>query len=354
MMKQVCIVTVYNSENAGSYLQAYALMRAITKMGYKACFYRRSGKDTSHSLKLTAINLIKCALKGRYKRGRSFLRRYWAFERAHSKLTTVHKLPQSVGLVIFGSDTLWNFKDSYFREHAHFYLGCDFPSIEKITYAISAGNTEFAEFAAIENITEALQGFRALGVRDAHTDALIQSVDEVRTVRVCDPTMLLTSEEYNDLCLHKAESRYLLIYYFGKIDKDLRGWIEAYAARKKLAVINLGIAGDRDWCKTVGTTPSSFVTYFRNAEFIVTNTFHGTAFAINFGRQFIAYTSDKIKVIELMTEYGLIERTCSCVSEIDKAIKDPIKYAEVNSQLEKVRKASQEFLKETLEAVCEE
>lgn len=347
-MKKVCIVTVYNSENAGSYFQAYALKETLGKLGYEVSFCRRPSNGTSHDVKEAVVTAIKCVLNGRLRRGISRLKRHRLYSVAQKKFNIVRNAEPDIDMLVYGSDTLWNFEDSYFYRKSKHYLGLDSPGKRKITYAISAGNTERELFASIPDIGNALESFEALGVRDSHTGEMISSLTSNKITYVCDPTFLLDAGSYGAFKTNEIKDRYLLIYYFGTVDAPLKEWIIEYSARHKLKIFGLGLIGDTDWYESVITSPSSFITYFAQADFIVTNTFHGSAFSIIFNRQFIACTKDKQKVIELLNEYNLNDRVCHNAGEAEEASRRAIDYTDINAKVENKKVHSIEFLKEHL------
>ena len=103
----VCIVTVYNSENCGSFWQAYALGKYIEMMGHNVTYLKRSCIGTSHDIRKTIEFSVKATVKGRIGRVRRYIRTYRSFEKAIQNFPVREDIESDVDYVIYGSDTIW-------------------------------------------------------------------------------------------------------------------------------------------------------------------------------------------------------------------------------------------------------
>ena len=355
-MKRVCILTVYNSENAGSFLQAYALQEAIKKQGYPVCFLKRDVRGTSHDKIALIKSILKSLIKLNIKRATSIWTRHFSFSKFQRRFEVVERCSpaEQIGLLIVGSDTLWYFESNYFWRKRQHYLAQNIRDVDKITYAISADGTSYKRFSAVEGIKEALNAFKALGVRDHPTDKLIKQVSMQDTQLVCDPTFLLDHDEYSSIIGHfkKPPFKYLLLYHFGQVSKDLQIHLEAFAKAHSLQIINLGLHGSQNWFKTVVSSPDSFLQYMKHADYVLTNTFHGTVFSIIFRKNFVSFTRDKKKVIDLLHQLSMQDRLLGNAEDVQAAFEKGVDYQSCTHILNSIIDSSKEFLAKQLESSC--
>lgn len=356
-MRKVCILTVYNSENVGSFLQAYALQETIKKQKCPVCFLKRNASGTSHSKKRLFKAILKAILSFDIKRAQSCWIRHFSFSRfqKHFEVVKQYSSNKQICLLIVGSDTLWNFADDHFWAKRYDYLARDIKGVDKITYAISAGNTSYKQFSSVEGIEEMLNDFKAFGVRDLYTDSLIGQISNRDTQMVCDPAFLLSQDDYNLIAAYSKQmpEKYILLYFFGNLSQDLRAQIKEFAKSRNLQIIRIGLDGSDNWCKTILSTPDFFLQYMRNADYVITNTFHGTVFSIIFRREFVSYTSDKKKVIDLLQQLNLKERLVGNPESIQAVLGTQVDYQKCEAELDSIIHTSKKFLFQHLEASYE-
>lgn len=318
--KTILIITVYNSENSGSYLQSYALYNILSKNKYKVYFLKRDTKNTSHSIRRHVIASFKCCLKLDIKNLINIWHTYIAFDEAQLKLPIYNiKRNNTPDIVIIGSDTLWNFQTPYFASMAKIFHGLDFNDKKILTYAISAANT------SIEKYKETISPFKKrinishYLVRDVHTKELVEKVHNKPAELVCDPTLLLTKSDYRSLEKKIIIKPYILLYFFEYIPKQYYDKIISYAKLKNLKIVSFG--SNRFWCdKSIIASPSGMISYFSNAECIITDTFHGSAFSIIYEKPFAVFNEGKNKVIELLKIYNLENHLFTDFNNLEKTL----------------------------------
>lgn len=120
---KVCIVTVYNSENCGSYWQAFALCSYLKQGGCDVSFMKRKRKGTSHSIVYVGRQTLKWILKGEIEKAKAQVQQYWAFNESIKKFKIVDEIDANFDLCIIGSDTLWNLEDQYFEDNRAIFFG---------------------------------------------------------------------------------------------------------------------------------------------------------------------------------------------------------------------------------------
>lgn len=343
----VCIVTVYNSENCGSYYQAYALKQVIEDLGHSVSFLIRDSKNSSHVRSNSFKYFFMSLLRFRFRWAFKCLQTYDDFEKAHQDFDIINesKLPE-VDCIIIGSDTLWNFSEKYFLDRLQVYTGGIFNG-KKITYAISVGNTTSQTLLGNKEICNYIKAIDFISTRDRVTQEIADSITGSKSQIVLDPTLLLDEIDYKKCEVNIDHRDYILIYFFGDISDGLRDEIVDLKKSTGKKIISYGTF--RKWAD-INTTynPGDFLEFFNNASYIITNTFHGCAFSIIFRKHFISLARDSQKVHDLLKSFELQSREFKeCLkTEIIENIDYDIVYKKVLQE----RQKSINFLKNSLEA----
>ena len=306
MKKKAIVVTVYNSHNSGSFLQAFAMNEVLKKEGLDVSFLERKNVG-SHSVKMLLKNVIRDLLKFRFKKAISSVSIWGVFENLPKSCFDIQKKGstyyEQTDYVILGSDTIWNFDNKYFSNNARLYLGACFEGKKVVSYAASAANTSLETFRRVTSET-GLDHLASIMVRDFYTKQLVKDACGKEAVIVTDPSLLLNAEDYSSL-VRKVEIKqpYLLIYYFGEISTDMKKNVKLYAKNKNLKIVSLPY--NRSWCDlSRNQSPYNMVSYFQQAECVITNTFHGCAFSLIFEKPFAVHNENKKKVTNLLEMYG--------------------------------------------------
>lgn len=260
------------------------------------------------------------------------------FERALKRLPVCDEQDdffREAQYVILGSDTIWNFGDNYFYDHAEKYLGINFQGKKVISYAVSVGNTSKEVF---EDVIGRLQNevmICSYLVRDCLTQHFVQELLQKPAKIVSDPTLIVTSEAYDELIERRSGvsgEPYLLLYFFNEMSSEL--WNEVKQIAKKNGWKIVSLLRLRDECdKSVCASPENMIFYFKNASAVLTNTFHGCAFSIIYKKSFAVWNEGKNKVTELLTRYNEQERLVSNIEKLSEALMEP--FAEKTVQVTK-------------------
>ena len=344
---KVCIVTVYNSENCGSFWQAKALKDFCIAEGNTVCHLKRDVTGTSHDKKLLFINSVKAILKGRFSRVGRYIKKYRSFEKAiNDEFDLIDQIDDSVDLCILGSDTIWELQDDYFRRLSGIYWGYELNCDQISSYAPSVANTGVELVEKYRNIVEHVDELVHVSVRDRATKMLLQPYSRKEISIVCDPTLLFDKEYYLTNSPAIKDEHFLLVYYFGKMDKQREENIVRFAREKNLSIISIGESMSQ--CdKMVEFDPYYFVSLYNHAAYVITNTFHGTLFSITFRKQFVSFCRGKRKTEEILIDLGLKERIVDDAM-MNKKIGEEIDYRTIEPNLERLRKQSIEYLKQVL------
>lgn len=303
---KLLIVTVYNSHNSGSFLQAFALLRELQKAGHEVAFLERPVKGTSHDKKKVAVEILINLGLFRFKQAIFLFRQWFIYEKLLEDLPIEpfgSDYCNNADCIILGSDTIWNFNFDYFTHNASRYLAYDFRGKHVISYAASAANTTSEKFRSIISQYDNLSYIDTILVRDNYTKQLVESTTKKKAYLVADPTLIASKEIFDTFKVKtKIQRPYLLLYYFGRVSSDLQESLIRYAETNHLAIVSL--PSIRPWCDdSEMSSPQNMISYFSSAQAIVTDTFHGTAFSMVYGKPFAVHNEGKIKVSELLSLY---------------------------------------------------
>lgn len=353
------IMTFHRAVNYGAVLQAYALQKFISESFDADCEiidYRCQSIEAMYKVplnKLNPLSVIKHYLCGRKQKAfNDFLDKYMEMSPSYSK----SQLPNTVDnydIIISGSDQVWG-KSRVGKDESYFLDFVDEPK-KKVSYAASVGSGKI-EDGLKENYRELLNDFSFLGVREYEVAKSLEILLN-RTVHTnLDPTLLLNKSQWETVASDRLKGKKYLLLYMLTNSQSIIDAARKLAKEKHLEIYNIsdsfhnvkGIKNLRF------LSPSEWVGAFMNASYVMTNSFHGTAFAINFKKDFnseitktlsqrgsrISCLLDTVGLSDRMMgdvlnttsiDYGRVEN--SLVAERDKSIsylKDVIKEGEQN------------------------
>ena len=251
---------------------------------------------------------------------------------------------------VTGSDQVWHNWSRNPEELAFYYLEF-MPREKRINYAPSFGFSEFAESEA-EFHRKGLEGFNKLSCREEEMKSLIMNLTGQESELVLDPTLLLKPEQWKNFTSkpeYDLPDKYLLCYFLGSITEEYERAIKQAAG--DLPVINIHDTAHKDSPHYL-THPGEFLYLFEHADFVCTDSFHGTAFSINFGKNFLAFRRIQ-KGAENM--FGRVEsitaKTGTANHIYESGMKlppDKPEYELVSQKLDAMRESSMKYLRECL------
>lgn len=349
---KVGIVTFINTINFGASLQAFALQEVIESFGMQAEVIQYVNKDIEAAEK----NKGKMSLKRLAKAlvaGKKIDRKVIGFEEYEKKhihkgeaLTTESKseVNQNYDYFVTGSDQVWNTK----LTHTDWTYFLDFVQdySKKISYAPSFGNGTFPK-EYYEKAAEYLKQINALSVREASGAELIHQITGKQAEIVLDPTLLLDKSEWIQRCDFTPPYAHYILVYFPHNKKKTFEFVNKLKKQTKLPVVYLSISPRVQMgVKTIyDASPDQFLGWILYADYVVTGSFHGTAFSLNMEKQFFYEPSGKGSRID-----NLVRLTGTANQSIDNtdAIKSRIDYEIVREKLDAERTKSKEWLRNAL------
>ena len=384
-MKKTAIVSCYFKNNYGSLLQAYATQKILDDMGIENETLNiednidfKKGKRKYYIAQIFNFSFIKSKLgmiklkidkKINKTLGKNLAIREKNFKefRKQYRLTKPYKTYEELTNtcneyenVLVGSDQLWlpvNVVADYYT------LNWVPDSINKISFSTSFGIATIPEKYK-DIYTKFLKRINFLSTREETGKNIIKSLIDKDVEVVCDPTLLFNQEEW--MAIQQEEpiikEKYILCYFLGKNIKH-RKFAERLKEKTGCKIVTINHCDEYvkysdkfadEMPYDVG--PSEFLNLIRNAEYVCTDSFHGTIFSLINNKKFFAFrrykgntkVSTNSRLDSLLNIVNLKERILSGDEEIETVLKMKIDYNSVNKDIEKFRKKSKQFLEKAL------
>ncbi len=368
-MKKVILTTFFMAENYGAVLQAYALQSVLQQkdLHIEVLNYRDSDIEDVYrrihlnhkSLWITLCSCISYLLfwrknKIRHEKFKKFRdsylqvgkEEYWSAE-------TLMKNPPQADVYITGSDQVWNTLITKGLSDVYT-LNFGSEEVRRIAYAASIGNGQIVP-EQVELFREKIKIIDDLSVReDTAKEVLGQFVDGKKIFVALDPVLLRDKSDWEkDLAgFESKEEKYILAYHVEK-NEEYRKTVEEVSKKFGFKVIHFE-KWKRYWntlnnAYTAG--PLEFVSLIQHAEYVITNSFHGTAFSIIFHKKFWVFPHRQTgsRVNDLLSLLGISERAVQTFEEFSsKDYDSEIDYVRVEKILTQERKKSLEWLENAL------
>lgn len=371
---KVGLITIHDIFNYGSIYQALATQMVIERLGYECELIdyqypnARHHRTTKQFRKLFSKGLtignvfLKNFLPGRPHA--TYEARYESFKRENYHLSpkrypTVESLqenPPTYDIYVSGSDQLW--RPRFVSDDPSFFLGFAPKGSRKISYASSFGARK------IDGPHEAvyrqyLEDFEAIAVRESFGVEIIHSMLGREVPVVLDPTLLLNHNDWLSLSAPTGiDEPYILCYGLHPNNKYMEKIAVAMGKRYHLKVVRAnGKFYDyfnRDIHYVLDAGPAQCLSLFANATFVMAQSFHATAFSINFRKPFYALLrgdpDHDSRQINILSQLGLSDRIRYIDTELDfdRYPLDSIDYSRVDTILDNQRKLSIGYLTSAL------
>ena len=362
-MKRIGILTMHRVINYGSFLQAYALKKLVANIiNCDISFIDiKPGitlyeNDNTFAKKLS--RLMQYFLQGKifqmYKARQYNLQISNQFRKSFYPLLGRIDSPDSdtYDCIIIGSDevfhccqrTPWGFTTQLYGDIAN--------AKKIISYAASFGGTNLIDIRKLGlegKITNSLKKMSAISVRDSNSFEIIKQLTQKNAVLNLDPVLIYGySEEIKNSKDFETKDKFLLVYsYNGRIsDKKEISEIKKFAHNNKLKIYTIFCKYDwADKC-IIPDTPFDLLKVFQKAEYVVSDTFHGTIFSIITHKKFGTFIrgSSVHKLGFLLKELNLEDHSISDLSELENILKRDIDYQGVEIILNRERIKAREYL----------
>ena len=359
--------------NYGGLLQAYALQKVVKSFGFEVATNRIKLQDNKKNIR-RILSFVKSKIKNIvYKilpkknvsvdvwkiisRNTSqFVDKY-----IHTEITDrlSRKIAKKYDIFIVGSDQVfrkrWSQVTKYFLEDLK-----RRSDKTKIVYAASFGTDDLSEWTEydIKKCKKLVPKFKAVSVREDTGIGIMKDYFNIVAEHVLDPTLLLNKEDYLQVIDKEDEHRrnkIMMTYILDKTDGKTE-IIEL--VKNKLGLEALEVMPKEKYCaettdieNCVYPSVSKWISGFRDAEFVVTDSFHGTVFSIIFNKPFICISNGLrgiTRITSLLKIFDLENRLITSKDNFSETLLCPINYDNVNSIWNQWNTKSMNFLRDSI------
>lgn len=381
-MKTVGIITTFRQPNFGSVLQAFALQYVIERLGYDVRVIDYKYPNEFHWDAGLQIGRRKVTLRNRlgdFKRKiqlwlrlrkptkmemlNSFIKKEMKCTRFYPSRQSILKTPPLYDIYVSGSDQIWN-PNTMFGDMTYMF---DFAPLDRKRIAYSSSfSCDNIPHKYLASYKENIVRFNAIGVREANGVKLLnECLGREDAKLVLDPTLLLTKEEWHRYAQKSRKmnlpSRYILFYMLAYTYSPEEKMCEllSFAQQKyQLPIVALsdkpqGFQGEYIQIeKAYPVGNYEFLQLFEQAEMVVTSSFHGTAYALNFGKPLLALEDGKSRsddrISSLLYSVGLSSQLVYTDTELDSRISPYYNVEDEQQKMSNLRRDSLDFLQRSL------
>jgi hypothetical protein len=386
-MKKIGIITYFYYYNYGTMLQGYALQKVMERLGngeYSSeiidCRFGEKNLSFWYYFKIrvrrffiyfTQIKRVIAVFKKRdltnakYKNENAQKQRLFddfvrecctMSEQTYNQSRDLYPNPPLYDIYVTGSDQTWSpkvgLRDSLF-------LGFAPKNKVKAAYAPSIGVAAYSPEEE-QYVREHLKDYQFVSCREKHGAEILQNLSLVSVETVLDPTLLMRAEEWRRIAVKpETPEKYILCYFIGE-RTYYRDFAKQLSCQLELPLVyipgsNTDMTSENNLVWRSG--PREFLGLIDNAEVVLTDSFHGTIFSINFGKNFYSFIKhegakamDNMRIIDILGRLGLAERL---MTEYSDGLIDyhPIDYTTTNGLLQAERDSSETFINKILVSV---
>lgn len=357
------IITHYDVHNHGAILQLTGLVNVLKKefaIDAKALQFEKNYDFLGHELKAKYdISLKSVGIYLKYFKENGLAQFLYNFKKKRI-LDNFKKQYRLIGPyytecgeldgVIVGSDEVF----ALHTGPTPVFFGHACPSDKVFSYGGSFGPTTLEDVERLhchEFVASGLKSMKGLGMRDRNTCEIATALTGKETVSVCDPVILYGYKD--EVCNMTAPDipPYMLLYAYDRRMNDSAetAQIRTYAKKNGLKIVSPGFF--HKWVDyNINVDPIELLRYFKFAECVVTDTFHGSVMSIITGRNMAVKLRDNAnKLQNLLEEYGLKDKVVSEDWNLDEILARPINYQAVKTEILRRRNESLEYLRKMIE-----
>ena len=322
-MKKISIYTLYDKPNFGCYLQAFAMQTFLNNQNFQTSFcipktitFKSKLQYQFKIIKSKISNLIETLKKKNLtqaqKEKKKLLKKidknfnYLKNKELNKslKLLNIEKGDKLFDCAIIGSDEIWNLRNISIVPYMEFF-GAGIKAKKKIAYAPSMAGCSIQKLCKDRLRVEAIKKLDYIFPRDSKTKLFVNEILQNNSVtEVVDPTLLLFNwtRYASDF---KTPKKYLLFYGYRPSQKIIR-FIKKFSKENNILVVSLDCK--HDWADIIlPVGPFDFLKLIKDADHVVTDTFHGTLFSIIFNKKFISI-NNSIKIEMFMKRFKLMSK----------------------------------------------
>lgn len=335
-MKKILLVTKIG-KNYGALLQAYALKTVLSQQNYDVNVLNYQLTTTQKSFRAqnlpTGLRAVPGFFRSLVRSGKTkesirkcldFREKYYSFSKPYRNINELRVDPPAADIYMVGSDQVWNPNISF---DPAYYLMFGDTNIFRASYAASIGLNVIPTVYEDE-FRERLKNLQLKSVREKTAQDMLASYGFSSEVHP-DPTLLLSSSDYDKIAIApKIERPYILLYFIGPYPefKQVRARLKTLYPDKLI----LSIPGSSTSMKygeqeAADIGPEEFIGLIKQADAVVTSSFHGTIFSLLYHKSFISILPKKAasRISDLLEITGLSDRVSENFSKLNKLFEVP-------------------------------
>ncbi len=383
-MKKIGILSVYN-HNYGSVLQAYALQKRLEQLGYNTEIIRyRKTNYVKQAMRLLYFPLLKATVKMKWKKiyckvfqkniyeyilvsresaFTEFIKKNLTFSEVYCGKKALEKATQKYIGFVLGSDQVWN----PMNLGGDFYTMMFIPDSKvKITYAPSFGVARIPS-AQIEKTKKYLSRIDYISVRETDGIRIVGELTGRKVPQVVDPTILIDRAVWDELKgKEKLIKEKYIFCYFISTNATYRNFAKRLSRKTLLKIVSIPhvdefVRADVDFGDIVpeGVGPAQFVNLISNAEYVCTDSFHGTVFSTLYEVPFFTFSrysgdgkdSTNSRLYSFLKLIDMEERLYSGEADITDKDLRVINFEKAKKNLDSLRKNSEDYLSDAFKAI---
>ena len=361
-MKKIGIMSMQRIVNYGSFLQAYALKKTIESLGYNVEFVDyHIGNSLIKNEKLIKkyINKIKKVF---------YFNDYLNNKSYNTHLVSVYKdsilkylsikdernYPYNkIDELVIGSDEVFNCMQGFPVCYSKELYGYNY-NIPVISYAACFGNTSISDLkekSVDKEIGKMLNKFKAISVRDENTYKIVKELTKKDISYNLDPVLIYDFS--NDTITNGYIKNYILIYaYASRLTKKEKKYIKKFAKEKNKKIVSIGSYQEIADYNLV-LDPFDIIPFFKRADFIITDTFHGSIFSIKTNSNFCTIIrngslGNSNKLIDLLKRLKMTDRIINNIKDINSMYNNKPDYKETNKIIKRGKRIALDYLRKNL------
>lgn len=363
-MKKIGIMTMHRIINYGSYLQAYSLKKIIenitdSKVEFVDYKYEKSIVDNMEEANSWIKKFKNNKNPINYFKKKKFLKKNSKQYEDDLRLIGVSKknYNHDIDMLVIGSDEVFNCMQGYPVGYSRTLFGKTYEDIKVISYAGSFGHTSYEEmikYGIADEVADMLKRFDAISVRDDNSRRIVMKMGIKLVYKHLDPVLIYEFKE--EKCNAKLKiDNYIIVYaYTARLSSDEEKYIKLFAHKYGKKIVSIGyFSAIADF--NISCNPLEVFEYFQRADYVITDTFHGTIFSIKTNSKFctIIRESNRNKIMDLLTTLNRTDRVVNELGDIEKLYNTAIDYDITNKIIFRERNNSIQFLSSMISQIEE-
>lgn len=341
---KIGLYTLHSSNNVGAMLQAYATITILQQLGADVeivNIYTREEELRNHHNAPTSI--FRSFARKVYKLSHpGILEMESRFDAFHISLPLSSRYysqedyilsPKDYDIHLVGSDQVWNLEKGY--NHSRFFFLDYLPDNSvRMSLASSFGTTSHTTDGILAG--NALKKFNRISVREDVAVDFVKAISGQSSMQILDPTLILDSKQWNEVIDDEPLVKGEYIFFYG-VNSDQNTWNIISLAKSYLGIPVVGYPGplppQYKFDKFIyNGGPKEFVNLIKNASLVITSSFHGLAFALNYGKRFMVVNygnrMERMEsLIRVINAYDCIVDSQSTAKEVLKKESSSVSYS---------------------------